>query len=135
MNEPETLAFKVFGFILRLMFDATHEDSLVNKGEHLYLRQCSSCHAMPSEDKNALGPSLHGVVGRHAGIAQNYNYSSAIHDTSITWTEEHLDGYLTSSLKYVGPVAYAPHRYLDITFSGFDDDADRKAVIAFLKAN
>ncbi len=107
----------------------------VARGEQLFKKNCNTCHALPAENKNAFGPSLHHVVGRHAGIASGYSYSSAMHDSRITWTEQELDGYLKSPKKFVGPVGYRPNPEIKMTFSGLKDDAERKAVIAYLKVN
>jgi len=124
-----------FGLAASAMSSPVLADDLAAKGEQVFRKNCLACHALPSENKNAFGPSLHGVVGRHAGHAPGYGYSNAMKDSGITWTEEHLDGYLTSPQKYVGPVGYAPHKYVKMTFPGLDDPADRKAIIAFLKTN
>ncbi len=124
-----------FGLATSAMSGPALADDLAAKGEQVFAKNCLSCHALPSENKNAIGPSLHGVVGRHAGRASGYSYSSAMKDSGITWTAEHLDGYLTSPQKYVGPVGYAPHKYAKMKFPGLTDATERMAVIAFLKAN
>tara|TARA_B100001057_G_scaffold120859_1_gene119588 strand:+ start:435 stop:887 length:453 start_codon:yes stop_codon:yes gene_type:complete len=55
--------------------------------------RCSVCHSVePGE--NRAGPTLAGVVGREAGTVEGANYSPAMRDSGITWTEENLAQYL-----------------------------------------
>ena len=107
----------------------------VARGEQVFKKNCNTCHALPTENKNAFGPNLNHVVGRRAGIASGYSYSSAMHDSRITWTEQELDGYLKSPKKFIGPVGYRPHPDIKMTFPGLKEDTERKAVIAYLKEN
>ena len=41
-----------------------------------------------------MGPNLHGLVGRQAGLAEGYAYTDANKNSGITWTEAELDDYL-----------------------------------------
>lgn len=55
--------------------------------------RCSVCHSVePAE--NRAGPTLAGVIGREAGKVEGANYSPAMRDSGITWTEENLAQYL-----------------------------------------
>ena len=135
MNRQVLMAVAAIGISALSTVNMALADDMLFKGEQVFRNVCSSCHALPADNKNAVGPSLHGVVGRHAGRAPGYTYSSAMKDSNIVWTEEQLDGYLTSPQKYVGPIGYPPHKEVKMTFPGLKDPADRKATIAFLKAN
>jgi nitrite reductase (NO-forming) len=76
--------------------------------------------------KNLLGPSLGGVIGRKAGTAPSYEYSSAMKKADIVWSEQTLDQYLTDPGKTV-PGNKMP-------FPGLKTDHDRADVIAFIAA-
>ena len=107
-------------------------------GEAVFKKYCIACHAPPQLDKNMRGPSLHGVVGRHIGIAPGYGYSAADKSSNIVWTESELDTYLTNPRAAVPSHAThpgGPGVGTNMTFVGIKDAAERKAVIAYLKAN
>lgn len=54
---------------------------------------CMVCHSTDA-GQNGIGPSLAGVVGRHAGSAPGANYSAAMRNADITWTQSNLRNYL-----------------------------------------
>ncbi len=102
----------------------THAQDGLAQGEKAFQTQCASCHTV-KPGVNAFGPSLAGVVGRHAGKAPGYSYTPAMLNSGLTWDEATLDAFLTSSTQKVPgtamPVAIA------------DRDV-RSAIIAFLKS-
>jgi cytochrome c2 len=86
--------------------------------------RCAACHAGKAAMDGA-GPSLVGVVGRKAGSRDDFRYSRALQRSSIVWSEANLDAYLR-----------APDQFLPGTrmaFEGMASDAERKAVIEYLK--
>jgi cytochrome c len=89
-------------------------------GKALY-QSCSACHSI---DDNDLGPLHRGVVGRKAGIVQDYNYSAALKASGLTWTEANLDRWLTN------PSALVPGTKM---FFKIDDPQSRADIIAYLK--
>ena len=95
------------------------------KGETAFLT-CKTCHAIEA-GVNKVGPSLHNVVGRKAGMIPGFTYSSANKNSGITWTPEKLFQYLE------GPQRVVPGTKM--TFAGFSDPQKRADVIAYLKAN
>ena len=54
-------------------------------GEKVF-NKCKACHVLDAET-NRVGPYLHGVFGRPAGTAEGFNYSSAMKDSGIVWSE------------------------------------------------
>lgn len=86
--------------------------------------QCQLCHVITA-GQNRVGPSLHGVVGRHSGIVPGYTYSSANKNSGIVWTEDKLFAYLEN------PRAYVPGTKM--SFAGLKNPQDRADVIAYLK--
>jgi len=88
-------------------------------------RQCRSCHAV-EPDKNRVGPSLHGVVGRKAGSAPGFaGYSEGLKGAGFVWDDGRLDAYLTNPKALI-----ADSR---MSFAGLSAAEERANVIAFLK--
>src|SRR5579872_4149576 len=67
------------------------------RGETLY-QQCEDCHSI---DENDVGPMHRGVVGRLAGTVPDYDYSPALRNAKIPWTEENLDKWLTNPQEFI----------------------------------
>jgi nitrite reductase (NO-forming) len=89
-------------------------------------RKCQACHSM-EPGKNALGPSLAGVIGRKAGSEPGYSYSPAMKQADIVWDAGSLEAYLADPAKAV-PGNKMP-------FPGLKTENDRKDVIAFLASS
>jgi|SRR5579871_3257035 len=90
------------------------------RGEVLY-QGCQDCHSI---EKNDVGPMHKGVVGRAAGTVPGYNYSPALRNAKIVWTEENLDKWLTR------PQDFIPGTKM---FYEVKNPQDRADLIAFLK--
>lgn len=86
-------------------------------------KKCAVCHS-PDAGVNKVGPSLHGIVGRHAGSIDTFNYSPAMKAFGKDWTPELLDTYLTDPR---GTVAGTK-----MIFPGLKEAKDRQDVIAYL---
>jgi cytochrome c len=89
-------------------------------GKTLY-QGCQACHTV---EENDLGPRHRGVVGRRAGSVADYNYSTALKNSGLTWDETTLDRWLTN------PSALVPGTKM---FFKLDSAQDRADVIAYLK--
>jgi cytochrome c len=85
--------------------------------------KCKSCHSV-EKGKNAVGPSLYGVVNRPKGTEEGFKYSDAMKSKGGNWTFEDLSTFLTS------PKAFVPGTKM--TFSGLPSAADRADLIAYL---
>jgi cytochrome c len=90
------------------------------RGETPY-QGCGDCHPI---EKNDVGPLHKGVVGRVAGRVPGYNYSAALKNSGVIWTEDSLDKWLTS------PQGFIPGTKM---FYEVQDARDRADIIAFLK--
>ncbi|MGA7805372.1 c-type cytochrome [Bradyrhizobium sp.] len=90
------------------------------RGETLY-QGCQDCHSI---EKNDVGPMHKGVVGRTAGTVPGYNYSAALRNAKIVWTEANLDKWLTN------PQGFIPGTKM---FYQVNNPQDRADIIAFLK--
>jgi cytochrome c len=94
-------------------------------GEAVFEKSCAVCHTV-EEAKNKVGPSLHGVVGRHFAAVSDYTYSDALKKADKTWDDQTLDAYLAN------PRALVPGTKM--IFLGLKSAEDRQNVIAFLQS-
>lgn len=85
---------------------------------------CDACHAV-APGQNGIGPSLAGVFNAKAGHASNHIYSDAMKNSGLTWNEATLDRYLND------PRGVVPGTTM--SYAGLKNDAQRKAVIDYLK--
>ena len=95
-------------------------------GEKVF-NQCKACHTA-DQDKNKIGPSLNGVIGRTAGTHPGYNYSKAMvaaGESGVKWDEPTLTTYLHDPKAMVKGTKMA--------FAGLKKDEDIANVIAYLK--
>jgi cytochrome c len=93
-------------------------------GEAVFRSQCAICHS-PKPDRNMIGPTLFGVVGRTTGSVPGYAYSVSNKNSNITWTAEVLDKYLDAP-KVVIPGTKMP-------YAGLKDATKRADLIAYLE--
>jgi len=91
-------------------------------GAKLFM-QCKVCHST-EPDKNGLGPSLHGVVGRKSAALAGFDYSAAMKASGISWTDATLNDYLRAPMKKVPGTKMA--------YGGMSKDKDRADLIAYL---
>ncbi len=69
-------------------------------GQAVFDQRCSVCHSLqPAPGK--MGPPLAGVVGRKAGTAPGYAYSSAMKTSNIAWGPDTLDAFIKAPGKTV----------------------------------
>ena len=91
------------------------------KGEEIYKR-CQGCHSI---DRNRIGPMHKGLFGRPAGTVPGFNYSDAMKNSGIVWSEQTLDQFLQ------GPRKLVPGTKM--TYAGVPDAQERADLIAYLK--
>jgi cytochrome c len=93
--------------------------------------KCMACHDAVT-DKNKIGPSLLGVVGRTAGTLESFQakYSQAMKDAGaggLVWDEANIAEYLKD------PKGKIPGNKM--AFAGLKKDDEIANVIAYLKAD
>lgn len=86
---------------------------------------CRACHGLTPDAPSPLGPPLHGMFGRPAASLDGFDYSPALQQSGIVWTEDALDAWLAR------PDEFLPGNYM--AFTGFQSADDRRALIAYLK--
>ncbi len=94
-------------------------------GQAVFEQKCSSCHSVAADlTHGLLGPNLVGVVGRTAGTVAGWDFSPALKDSKVIWTEENLNKWLTDT------TAFVPMAQMDLKVpSRFE----REDVISYLK--
>ena len=92
------------------------------RGEEVYERLCSGCHAM---DANRYGPAHRGVFGRKAGTAADYVYSGALASSTIVWSDDTLERWLGNPEKLI------PGQKMSFSVA---NPVERADVIAYLKS-
>ena len=98
----------------------------VAAGEKVFTK-CKVCH-IADEDKNKIGPSLHGVIGRTAGTHPGFSYSEAMvaaGTSGVKWDEATLATYLHDPKAMV--------KGTKMVFPGLKKDDEVANVIAYLK--
>jgi cytochrome c len=92
------------------------------QGEHTFAK-CAVCHA--KNGSNGIGPSLLGVIGRHAGSVPGFRYSQAMKNSNIVWDEKSLDEFIMAPQKALPGNA--------MPFPGIPDQKERSDLIAYLE--
>lgn len=62
-------------------------------GKQIFAR-CAICHSDTKGAPNKIGPNLWGIVGSKAGTVPGFNFSPAMKNSGITWTNEKLEAYV-----------------------------------------
>ncbi len=101
---------------------------MANDEGPLVWRACAACHTLGPDDGNRAGPTLYRVMGRRAGTVPDYDYSPALRETGIIWTEETIAALFTQ-----GPHAYTPGSRMPDQRIPNPEDLD--ALVAFLSRN
>jgi cytochrome c len=89
------------------------------------LQKCKICHMLDDSGGSHVGPNLHGVFGRKAGTAPDYNFSDAMKTSGIVWD----DGTMTKFLR--DPKAVLPGSKM--SFPGIKDAAVLSDLLLQLK--
>lgn len=93
-------------------------------GEKVFV-QCKACHQIGENAKNAVGPVLNGLFGRHSGTVEGYNYSPANKNSGITWDEATFREYIKD------PKAKIPGTKM--IYAGLKDEQKINDLVAYLK--
>lgn len=101
------------------------DDATMKLGQRVFL-MCRSCHSTEADGRHKVGPNLHGVFGPKAGSKEGLKYSDVVKNSGITWSEETINEWLTK------PKDFMPGNKM--AFAGVPKPEDRKALIAYLKA-
>ena len=87
-------------------------------------KQCTICHSNTKGAPNKIGPNLFGVVGSKAGTVPGFNFSPAMKNSGITWTEDKIADYAQH------PAQVVPGNRMP--FAGLPKAQDAQDVAAYL---
>src|SRR5689334_14857072 len=93
-------------------------------GEKVFTQR-RACHQIGPNAKNAVGPVLNGVIGRHSGSVEGYNYSPANKNSGLTWDEATFKEYIKN------PRAKVPGTKM--VFAGIQNETEIDNLTAYLK--
>jgi cytochrome c len=117
----------VFAFLSVVFLAAGQADAQDAAAGEKVFAKCKACH-VADEDKNKIGPSLKGVIGRTAGTHPDFKYSNAMVEAGqggLVWDEPNLAKYLHDPKAMVKGTKMA--------FPGLKKDEEIANVIAYLK--
>ena len=92
--------------------------------------QCRACHTVDKGGRSAVGPNLHGVVGRKAASIEGFRYSPDMRakaEGGLTWDETNLRAYITN------PKAVVPAG--SMSYPGLRNEQQLNDLLAYLKQN
>ena len=92
-------------------------------GERSFLK-CKPCHQVGETAKNTVGPVLNGIIGRHSGTYEGYNYSDANKNSGLTWDEATFKEYIKN------PKAKIPGTKM--AFAGINSENEINNLYAYL---
>lgn len=90
--------------------------------------ECSGCHEVGPEAKNAIGPKLNGIFGRKAASLEGFPYSRSLERAGrdgLIWTLETLDAYVDNPRTFASGTR--------MSYRGLKDEAKRADLLAFLR--
>ncbi len=103
------------------------DETLAAQGEKTF-KKCKTCHQVGAKAKNRVGPALNGIVGAPVGQVAKFKYSKALKkkaEEGVVWDAATLDAFLEK------PRTWA--KGTRMSFAGMKKEADRLAVIEYLK--
>lgn len=92
-------------------------------GERSFLK-CKPCHQVGETAKNTVGPVLNGIIGRHSGTYEGYNYSDANKNSGLTWDEATFKEYIKN------PKAKIPGTKM--AFAGINSENEINNLFAYI---
>ena len=95
------------------------------KGEKVF-GKCKTCHEIAT-DKNKVGPTLHGVIGRKAGTVPGFKYSEAMAGANVTWDATTIAEYVAK------PKEFIPGNKM--AFAGLKKEDEIQDLVAYISAN
>ena len=115
-----------FSMVMFLIALSSASAADLKKGKKVF-NKCKACHTLV-ENKHRIGPSLHGIYGRKAGVASKYKFSRAMKkagNSGLVWDDKSLAKYLSKPRSFIKGTKMA--------FAGIKKPRDMENLLAFLK--
>ena len=109
-----------FAAALCAALSIVHAQGDAARGQLLYAARCAACHSF---DFNGVGPAHKELIGRRAGTAKGYAYSSALKNSTVVWNQDSLNRWLTE------PEQLIPGQKM---FISIPDAQERADIVAWL---
>ena len=91
-------------------------------GEQVF-EKCAACHSLLA-GQHMMGPSLNGLIGRRAGSVDGFNFSIALRDSGVVWSDTTLDAFLKSPQSFIPGIV--------MPFGGIQNATERAALVCYL---
>ena len=104
---------------------AQADEETLKAGKRVF-RSCQACHGLEKGDNRQTGPTLNGLFGRKVGAAADFAFSDAMKASTIVWSDETLDQFLTS------PQQAIPGNKMAL--GAVKDPEQRAQLVAYLKS-
>ena len=95
------------------------------EGKVAAVKQCRVCHSFDKGGKLVFGPNLFGVYGKAAGSVEGYNYSEALSESGLTWTEANLIEFLANPEQFI--------KGTKANFPGVKSAKKRADIVAYMR--
>ena len=115
-----------FSMVMFLIALSSASAADLKKGKKVF-NKCKACHTLV-ENKHRIGPSLHGIYGRKAGVVSKYRFSRAMKkagNSGLVWDDKSLAKYLSKPRSFIKGTKMA--------FAGIKKPRDMENLLAFLK--
>jgi cytochrome c len=103
---------------------AAQDEAQLKLGKKRFLN-CNGCHSVSADAAPLLGPHLEGIVGRKAAAVDGFEYTAALRELDMVWSEEELDRWLQQPQALIDDLC--------VPFRGMRKPEDRQALIEWLK--
>ncbi len=72
-------------------------------GSNVYMYYCASCHSLEANNmgRNSTGPGLGLIYGRRVGSDKYYDYSNALIESNVIWTQKSLFHFLKNPNRFI----------------------------------
>ena len=130
-ERPEKMGYPIEGVVLEGA-DASEAEKPIAfylatadaaKGEQVF-KKCAACHNADPGGANAIGPGLHGVMGKPLASHAGFAFSGDLKGVGGSWGWDNMSAWLAS------PKKFAPGTKM--SFAGLSNPQDRADVMLFL---
>jgi cytochrome c len=102
---------------------SNHGDAV--KGKTAAVAHCAVCHSFERGGKLVFGPSLFDTYGKLAARDPDYDYSAALKNAGLVWTDVNLTEFMASPEQFI--------KGTKARFPGVDDANTRADIAAYLR--